>query len=97
MAKEAAGIELGRVGDAKPVLQASALPAEYALLAHSMPGIAGSAQIIHSGVLPGDPPAFVSGWSAGVSSSLASHSYSAISVSALRTPRGSPQSVDTLI
>jgi hypothetical protein len=26
---------------------------EYALLAHSMPGIAGSAQISHSGVLPG--------------------------------------------
>jgi len=52
-----------------------------------MPGIAGSAQINHSGVLPGDPPALVSGWSAGVSSSLASHSYSAISVSALRTPR----------
>jgi hypothetical protein len=45
MAKEAAGGDLGRVGDAKPVLQASALPAEYALLAHSMPGICGSAQI----------------------------------------------------
>jgi len=60
--------------------------AEYALLAHSMPGIAGSAQINHSGVLSGDPPVLVSGWSAGVSSSLASHSYSAISVSALRTP-----------
>ena len=84
MAKEAAGGDLGRVGDAKPVLQASALPAEYALLAHSMPGIAGSAQINQSGVLPGDPPALVSGCSAGVSSSLASHSYSAISVSALR-------------
>ena len=27
--------------------------AEYALLAHSMPGIAGSTQINHSGVLPG--------------------------------------------
>jgi len=52
-----------------------------------MPGIAGRAQINHSGVLPGDPPALVSGWSAGVSSSLASRSYSAVSVSALRTPR----------
>jgi hypothetical protein len=31
--------------------------AEYALLAHSMPGIAGSAQINHSGVLPGGSPA----------------------------------------
>jgi len=30
-----------------------------------MPGIAGSAQIIHSGVLPGDPPALVCGWPAG--------------------------------
>jgi hypothetical protein len=39
--------------------------AEYALLAHSMPGIAGSAQISRSGVLPGDPPALVSGWPAG--------------------------------
>jgi hypothetical protein len=28
MAKEAAGGELGRVGDAKPVLQASATPVE---------------------------------------------------------------------
>jgi hypothetical protein len=33
MAKEAAGGDLGRVGDAKPVLQASALPADYALAA----------------------------------------------------------------
>ena len=32
MAKEAAGVEVGRVGDAKPVLQASALPA------HRVPG-----------------------------------------------------------
>ena len=45
MAKQAAGAEPGRAGDAKPVLQASALPAGYALLAHSMPGIASSAQI----------------------------------------------------
>jgi hypothetical protein len=30
-----------------------------------MPGIAGSAQINDSGVLPGDPPALVRGWSAG--------------------------------
>jgi len=42
---------------------------------------------LDAGVLPGDPPALVSGRSAGVRSSLASHSYSAISVSALRTPR----------
>jgi hypothetical protein len=43
----------------------SNLIAEYALLAHSMPGIAGSAQINHSDVLPGGSASTcerVAGW-----------------------------------
>jgi hypothetical protein len=42
MAQEAAGVELGRVGDARPVLQVSALPAESVRLT-------GSASRVHMG------------------------------------------------